>query len=288
MGRRDDFDDEAESFLDSILKRKGQEPMPPSMARLLMIVAGLAVVATIIAVAAATWPSKSGAGDDENSLPIVRADEAPYRIKPDEPGGMEVPNKNSTIFESMASNNDQPKKIENLLEDNEEPVNKEEAFDADAKANPVAEPEPKLAAEVEGMPEQKEMPAAETKAEPATAVDGTDEAEESVTVDAKPEKKNGDVISALKSEVGTSKARPVGSKYIQFAATTSEADAKAKCTSLWNKHTVLKPLACRIQKADLGAKGTFYRVQAGPLEASDAQSTCAAIKSAKSDCLVVK
>jgi uncharacterized protein len=43
-----------------------------------------------------------------------------------------------------------------------------------------------------------------------------------------------------------------------------------------------------VQSADLGAKGTFYRVQAGPFETvAKAQERCTAMKQAGLDCLVV-
>lgn len=240
--------------------------MPPSMAKLLMMVAGLAVVATISAVAFATWPGDKSRVD-EDTLPIMRAEDSPFKIQPEEPGGMVVPNKDSTIFETL---NEEPeeKTVENLLDEPEEPIKKEEVFAADdneedeiaqlveeATAEPVQEVKPTPVV-------KKEEPKVEPKIEPK---------KEEPKVEPKP---------ALEMTSGKS--------YVQFAAVKSDADAKAKWSKLQSQYSVLKTLALRVQKADLGAKGTFYRVQAGPMSLDQAQSVCSKVKDSKGDCLVIK
>jgi hypothetical protein len=63
------------------------------------------------------------------NVPIIRADKEPYKVQPDDPGGMQMPNKNSTIFSSLNSN-DEDRGVENLLADNEEedPVPRSQLF----------------------------------------------------------------------------------------------------------------------------------------------------------------
>ncbi len=52
--------------------------------------------------------------------------------------------------------------------------------------------------------------------------------------------------------------------------------------------TQLTGLTAIVQSADLGTKGTFYRVQTGPFETvAAAQERCSAMKQAGLDCLVV-
>jgi len=48
-------------------------------------------------------------------------------------------------------------------------------------------------------------------------------------------------------------------------------------------------LSLSVSRVDLGAKGTYYRIQAGPIadEAKAAQD-CAALKSRKIGCILVK
>jgi cell division protein FtsN len=50
----------------------------------------------------------------------------------------------------------------------------------------------------------------------------------------------------------------------------------------------LTGLTAMIETADLGTKGTFYRVQTGPFDSvAKAQERCTAMKQAGLDCLVV-
>ncbi len=264
---RDEFDDD-EGFLESLLKRKNAVPMPPSMARLLMGVGGLAVVATIIAVTWATWPGDKS-HVDEDSLPIMRADTSAYKIKPEEPGGMMVPNKDSTIFETL---NDEKTDhgVENLLEETEQPVKKEEAF-----------------------PKEEEVSSYKIVDDGAdnAAVKKTEEKTQPAEVKTAVKETLKEVVKAPVKETPAKEA-PVkvtsGKSYIQFAAVKSDADAKTKWAKLQGQYSDLKGLPLHVQKADLGAKGIFYRVQAGPMSLDQAQSLCAKIKAAKGDCLVVK
>ena len=50
---------------------------------------------------------------------------------------------------------------------------------------------------------------------------------------------------------------------------------------------VLGSLRMQPTKVDLGDKGTWYRVQAGPLDEKQAHSVCGTLKSRKTDCVVV-
>jgi hypothetical protein len=52
--------------------------------------------------------------------------------------------------------------------------------------------------------------------------------------------------------------------------------------------TLVATLDHSIEEADLGPRGTFYRLQAGSYEtAADARSSCAAFVASKIDCIVV-
>lgn len=290
--RRDSFDDDNQNFLASILKRDGLEPMPQSMARLLVIVGVVAVLAAMIAIGVAIWPHGKGGATNLEDLPVVHADKAEIRVKPEDRGGMEVPNRNSTIFENIADG-DGEKKVENLFEDEEQPIDKDEVLADEAPPEEIKPEAVVEDAEVKGeevnvvttnkVEEVEENP--EAKAEPAPVL----KAEEKAAAKPKETEKT-DIISALKEEVGTAdNVKPAaGSKYIQLASVKSEAEAKTKWAKLQAQFPSLKGTELRVQRADLGAKGVFFRVQAGPMAAEDAQKICNGIKSSKGDCLLVK
>jgi len=298
MAKRGDFEDEG--FLESLMKRNAEHvPVPPSMSRLLIGVAGLAVVATIVAVTWATWPSGKGRVD-ENALPVLKTEDKAYKIKPDDPGGMIVPNKDSTIFETL-NVAEKKKPVENLLDEPETPVKKDEVFGADVSADDAAADDAvDLAdhnvktdeddADVAPVVEEKaaeEKPAEEKPLEPPPPV-----SEKKVEEKVEPKKAIAEEKPIVKAEPKTEEkpqAKPAsGSSYIQLAAVKSEAEAKQKWAKLQSQYPALSGFNLRVQKADLGAKGIFYRVQAGPAATADAQAACTKIKSQKGDCLLVK
>ena len=50
---------------------------------------------------------------------------------------------------------------------------------------------------------------------------------------------------------------------------------------------VLANLRMQPARVDLGDKGVWYRVQAGPLDEKQAHSVCSTLKSRKADCVIV-
>ena len=83
-------------------------------------------------------------------------------------------------------------------------------------------------------------------------------------------------------------AAPSGVR-IQLISMPSEEAAWNAWKQLSGKYsTQLTGLTAIVQSADLGTKGTFYRVQTGPFETvAAAQERCSAMKQAGLDCLVV-
>jgi uncharacterized protein len=97
------------------------------------------------------------------------------------------------------------------------------------------------------------------------------------------------VASAKTPEVSsTSKATPSGVR-IQLVSMPSEEAAWSAWKQLSGKYSSqLTGLTAMVESADLGTKGTFYRVQTGPFETvAAAQERCSAMKQAGLDCLVV-
>lgn len=67
--------------------------------------------------------------------------------------------------------------------------------------------------------------------------------------------------------------------YIQLSSIKDESRAVAQWQSLKSKYgSVLSGSSYRVQRKDLGAKGIYYRIQAGPFTKADANAKCAQIK----------
>ncbi len=82
-----------------------------------------------------------------------------------------------------------------------------------------------------------------------------------------------------------------GLYFVQLASIGERTRAPSEWSKMQKFYTggLLQQVKYRVVKADLGAKGVFYRIQAGPFSKSDAQSLCNSIKAQKpGGCFVVK
>jgi hypothetical protein len=77
---------------------------------------------------------------------------------------------------------------------------------------------------------------------------------------------------------------------IQVASVPNEEGAAQEWKRLKNiEPELLSNLSLTLSRADLGARGVFYRLQVGPLpDASEAERLCAALRDRKLGCLVVR
>ena len=91
----------------------------------------------------------------------------------------------------------------------------------------------------------------------------------------KPEAKTAEKAAAKPAE---------GKGKIQLGAYKSEAEAKAEWAKIQKKFSQLSGHAPIIVKADLGEKGTFYRLRAGGF--ADAKATCAALTAKGQACIL--
>lgn len=75
--------------------------------------------------------------------------------------------------------------------------------------------------------------------------------------------------------------------YVQLSSSPSQADAQASLRSLNNKFgSLFGGNELVVQSADLGQKGTWYRVKLPAASLADAQGACARIKANGGDCIV--
>jgi len=170
-------------------------------------------------------------------------------------------------------NEDDDKVIEEAI------VPKSEAIEAPAETFRELEPSPEI-------PEQELKPEPELKPETALAP-----VSKSVP---KPEVKKAPPAPApveirTPSMPVVQKETTAGEYYIQLASTKDKSSADVEWKKLSKKYSVISSLPYRVETADLGERGLFYRIQAGPMSRADAQKKCAAIKKINPNgCLVKK
>jgi hypothetical protein len=80
-----------------------------------------------------------------------------------------------------------------------------------------------------------------------------------------------------------------GRTLIQLGAEHSEAEAAETWVRIAHRTDgILDGLTPSITPVNVSRKGRLYRLRAGPLEAANAASICAALKARKIDCIVVR
>jgi cell division septation protein DedD len=95
---------------------------------------------------------------------------------------------------------------------------------------------------------------------------------------------------ALATPASPAAAKPVSGAFrVQLLAMSSEQAAQRAWTDLAKSHgDLLGKLSPNVVRADLGAKGTVYRVQAGPLaDRASADQLCGALAKRGTGCIVV-
>jgi len=80
---------------------------------------------------------------------------------------------------------------------------------------------------------------------------------------------------------------PAGTYSVQVSSQRSEAQAQEAYKALERKHpNLFSSQNAMILKADLGTKGTYYRVRVGPMERAAADNFCSNLKQRGGDCFV--
>jgi hypothetical protein len=288
MTRRDEFDD-PEGFQSAFGKiAEAMEQSHSGLRRrgpLLGILTAAVALFILFAVFWSTYPR--GDKTDAGPVPTIRADAGPYKTNPDNPGGMDIPYKDSTVFEALRNSKDGGK-VESLLPAAEQPISKDKMF-AGLKTEPI---EDKASAET---------PPAVLAADPADTLDsgpvktsttsehaGTIMPEKPVDTVVKTEPSAGNAKDAMKQSVPL-QGSGAGGYYIQLGSVKDRSAAAGEWARLQKQFPAqLGPLTLRVQEANLGSKGTFYRIQGGTVAQADGKTACAAIAAKRAGgCIVV-
>lgn len=120
MPHRDDFDDD---LMDASSEAYDYKPVASDETGGSKAAKLFVSVTVIAAIAGAAWYFLGAEKLNQDNIPIVRADTSLTKEKPNEPGGMSVPNRDKTIYELLDGNNTEPK-LERLLPPPEQPLEK--------------------------------------------------------------------------------------------------------------------------------------------------------------------
>lgn len=235
----------------------------------------LAILAAFVALGAfagvAWYATNKGQTNPGATVPVITAENTPVKERPAEPGGMEVPNRNIQVFDRITPDG-QPQKVERLLPPAETPMARP-APEAKPPAGPLVPDAPAIASR-----------AAAPAPRPAAA---EDRAVAAVPVTPPRMEDSAPKAAAPKAKAAASAA---GAWRIQLGAARDEARAKASIAQMQKANgDLLKGLAPDIVRADLGAKGVFWRMRMGPLaDQRAAADLCRKLAARKVGCIVVK
>ena len=222
------------------------------------------------------------------NAPVITADSGPTKVRPDAPGGMEVPNQDKQVYGQLDTAK-RPETVERLLPPPEPVARKPEpvmAGDIDRQKE-MERDQARIAAQLSAVaPAAGESRSASSAPPPQVAAVpqepmAPEPAQKPVTNPA-PMKKSAKALPASKGKADAYR--------IQIASLKSEAAARTAWSRLTKGNKdLLGKLEPNIVRIDLAGKGTFYRLQAGPVEdASAAKSLCSNLKKRKIGCLVVR
>ncbi len=210
---------------------------------------------------------------------VVQAPTTPSRVKPENAGGLVPPNQDKEVFNRISPGT-VPIQPEKLL-----PAATTPRLPANGLPAPAAPKPSEAEASRTPTPLQSAAPTTGGPTPPPVAADATTPAATVQPVDVKPATTEaGPTIASLIDNM----SGPTGGWRVQVASVKNEDVAKSTWARLQSAHgDVMANLRMQAVRVDLGDKGVWYRVQAGPLDEKQAQGVCSALKSRKADCVLV-
>ncbi len=226
------------------------------------LVASLITLAVIAVFAGGLWFAyqqglrHGGGGTIAADVPLIRADERPTKVKPENPGGMEVPDRDKLIYTQKRAT------VEHLLPPPEKPMPRPAVPSA---AAPSASPQPPLTSAAAGP--QNPAPQAQSP-QPA----------------GKLAAKAGPADAAVAKPAVTQAA---GGVRIQLASLRSEEAARQEWDRIRRANPdLLGSISATTTRADLGDRGIFYRLQTAPM--ADADRICGELKRRNIGCIIAR
>lgn len=223
----------------------------------------------------------------EKEIPIIRRPQTAIKIKPENPGGMDIPNQDKNVYSIVEKKDVDNTVVENLLPKPETPKLPDivpEVSDVDTNADNLDQI----------VDEVSETKTAETASKTEsleknvkTSNNNVPDKPADLLADSKNNKetavKTEKIVSAKTKTPVAAEVEPAktinGGWQIQLIASKNKAAVEKTWTDLSGKFADLRKLSHEIQASDLGTQGMFYRLRAGSFASkTEAAQACAALK----------
>lgn len=211
----------------------------------------------------------------DGQIPLVRADPTPFRSRPENPGGVEIPHQNFEVYDRLGQPVPQPqtgpggRPVERLLPPPETPMPRPAAAPPPPPPAPVASapPAPAPPAPASAMPPPA-APAVPAAAPPAAVAQGP----------------------AAPSQVASAPPQPVagGTVRIQIGALPTQEAAAREAERLRRSYgNIFGRVGITVVRGE-SAGNPIYRVQAGPVrDRAAADELCNALRQHRVGCIIV-
>jgi cell division septation protein DedD len=204
---------------------------------------------------------------------VVQAPTTPTRVKPENPGGLVPPDQDKEVYNLIAPGA-VPTQPEKLLPGPTTP-----RLPAGGMPTPSGPKEPEIAKTPTPVQAAASTPAPAATPTPPPNPPTVTQAPSSTPVS----ESSPSIASLIEGMSGAT-----GGWRIQIASVKSEDIAKSTWARLQAAHgDVLASLRMQPARVDLGDKGVWYRVQAGPLDEKQAHNVCSTLKTRKTDCVAL-
>ena len=236
--------------------------------------------------------------NNEDNIPLISRPQQPVKVLPAGMNEVDVKSQDRSVYDVLDKN--EPKEENtNIVESTETPNSEAiEKLVEEVVANAPETPTP----EVESLTAVAVAPVAEVKEEVKTEETKVEEVKTETaavaekTVAPEPVKEEVKVEEVKKEEVVkvAEATKPVneikkGTWSVQLMSSPNKPAVEKSWTTMSKKYSMLKDLPYEVEKADLGAKGVFYRLKVGSLPTkADATALCSKLKAAGGSCFVVK
>ena len=240
-------------------------------------------------------------------VPTIRRSQTAVKIKPDNPGGMEIPNQDKDVYNLVEKKEVDNTVVENLLPTPEQPKlpdivpdtvdvqadNIDELVEEVADDTDVAvpnKPEDLLSESAKNVADDVKAAEEKAKAEAKTAAEKAKAEAKAAEEKAKAEAKAAEEKATAEAKAAETAVKSVaGGKWqVQFVASKNKDAVEKTWTNLTQKYSMLKAYTHEIQSADLGAQGKIYRLRAGSFATKEeAAKVCSMLKAkGMNDCIV--
>jgi cell division septation protein DedD len=192
-------------------------------------------------------------------VPVIQADQGTTKTRPQQPGGMAIPDQDKLVYNQGKG----PPQVEKLLPPPEIPLPRPAPSGEAASATPAAPAVPVTPA----VPPPAPPPAAPATAAPAVAA-----------------------VPPPPAPAPPAPTAAVTGYRLQLGALRSEDAARQEWEKLKKAHgDLLGALNAAWPRADLGERGIYYRIQAGPVgDVAAAEHLCGELKRRNVGCILVR